>query len=122
MTETKAALSTFNMLTFKDEAHLNLWIHFWEKHGENFFSDLSRHGCIRVTFNRVWNKKGQFKGSSLFEYENPDAFEACQKIIEAWTKKPEWKELKKAEAIVEATRNIILQEHSVTSSLSNDVS
>ena len=122
MTETKAALSTFNMLTFKDEAHLNLWIHFWEKHGDAFFSDLSKHGCTRVTFNRVWNKKGQFKGSSLFEYENPNSFEACQKIIEAWTKKPEWKELKKAEAIIEATRNIILQDHSVTSTLSNDVS
>ena len=40
MTETKAALSTFNMLTFKDEAHLNLWIHFWEKHGDNFFESL----------------------------------------------------------------------------------
>ena len=120
MAETKAALSTFNMLPFKDEAHLNLWIHFWEKHGDAFFSDLSKHGCTRVTFNRVWNKEGQFKGSTYLEYESAEAFKACQIDIERWMAKPEWKELKKAEAIMEATRNIILQDHSVTSSLSRD--
>tara|TARA_X000000950_G_scaffold282648_1_gene381890 strand:+ start:641 stop:1000 length:360 start_codon:yes stop_codon:yes gene_type:complete len=110
MTEINSALNTFNMFTFKDEAHLNLWVTFWEKHGDAFFSDLSKHGCTRLTFNRVWNKEGQFKGSSLFEYENPDAFKACQKIIEAWTKKPEWNQLKKAEAVIETTRNIIMQD------------
>ena len=113
MAEKKSALSTFNMLTFKDEAHLNLWIHFWEKHGDAFFSDLAKHGCTRVTFNRVWNKEGQFKASSYLEYESPDSFKACQKEIDLWTKKPQWEELKKSEAILEATRNIILQDHSV---------
>ena len=96
MAETNSALNTLNMFTFKDEAHLNLWVTFWEKHGDAFFSDLSYHGCTRLTFNLVWNKDGQFKDSSLFEYKNPDAFKPCQKIIEAWTKKPEWKELKRA--------------------------
>ena len=119
MAETKSALSTFNMLTFKDEAHLNLWIHFWEKHGDAFFLDLSKYGCTRVTFNRVWNKEGQFKASSYLEYESPDSFKACQKEIDLWTKKPHWKELTKSEAILKATRNIILQDHSVTSSLSS---
>ena len=110
MAEANSALNTFNMFTFKDETHLNPWVTFWEKHGDAFFSDLSNHVCTRLTFNRVWNKEGQFKGSSLFEYKNPDAFKACQKIIETWTKKPEWKELRKAEAVIETTRNIIMQD------------
>ncbi len=79
ITEANSALNTFNMFTLKDEAHLNLWVTFWEKHGNAFFSDLSNRGCTRLTFNRVWNRKGQFKGSSLFEYRNPDVFKACQK-------------------------------------------
>ena len=32
------------------------------------------------------------------------------KIIEAWTKKPEWKELKKEEAVIETTPDIIMQD------------
>ena len=113
MVSAKPVLSTFNMLTFKDEAHLSLWISFWEKHGGDFFADMSRHGCVRITFNRVWNKDGQFKASSYIEYESPEAFKACQKEIDAWTAKPEWTEFRKAEGILEATRNIILQDHSV---------
>ena len=120
MAETQSALSTFNMLTPKDEAHLKLWIHFWEKHGDTFFSDLSKHGCTRVTFNRVWNKEGQFKASTYLEYESAEAFKACQTEIEMWVAKPEWKELKKAEAILEATRNVILQDHSLRASLGSD--
>ena len=120
MGETKAALSTFNMLTFKDKVHLNLWLHFWEKHTDAFFSDLSKHGCTRLTFNRVWNKERQFKASTYLEYESAAAFKACQTEIEKCIAKPEWRELKKAEAILEATRNIILQDHSVTSSMSGD--
>ena len=110
MAEANSALNIFNMFTFKDEAHLNPWVTFWEKHGDAFFSDLSNHVCKRLTFNRVWNKEGQFKGSSLFEYKNPDAFKAFKKIIETWTKKPEWKELRKAAAVIETTRNIIMQD------------
>ena len=104
-------LSTFNMLTFKSETHLMLWVSFWEEYGEAFFSDLSKQGCKRVTFNRVWNKKRQYKASSLFECKNPEAFKACQKVIEAWSKRPEWQELMKSEAMLEATRNIVLQDH-----------
>ena len=111
MNETDTPLSTFNMLTFKSEAHLMLWVRFWEEYGEAFFSDLSKQGCKRVTFNRVWNKAEQYKASSLFEYKNPESFKACQKVIEAWSKRPEWQELLKSEAILEATRNIILQDH-----------
>ena len=107
-----AAISTFNMLTFKDEAHLTVWINFWEKYGEAFFLDLSKHGCLRITFNLVWNKEGQFKASSYIEYESPEAFKACQKLIANWSEKPEWQEFNKAEGIMEATRNIILQDHS----------
>ena len=111
MNETDTPLSTFNMLTFKSEAHLMLWVSFWEEYGEVFFSELSKQGCKRVTFNRVWNKEGQYKASSLFEYKNPEAFKACQKVIEARSKRPEWQELRKSEAILEATRNIVLQDY-----------
>ena len=111
MDERDTHLSTFNALTFKSEAHPMLWVSFWEEYGKAFFSDLSKQGCKRVIFNRVWNKEGQYKASSLFEYKNPEAFKACQKVIEAWSKMPEWQQLMKSEAILEATRNIILQDH-----------
>ena len=53
MAKTNSALNTFNMFTFKDEAHLNLWVTFWEKHADALFSDLCNYGRTRLTLNRV---------------------------------------------------------------------
>ena len=75
---------------------------------------LSSQTCVTTVVHdlhsTVFEKVREIKGSSLFKYKNPDALEACQKIIEAWTKKLEWKEFKRAEAVIETTRNIIMQD------------
>ena len=51
------------------------------------------------------------KTSALFEYENPEAFKACQERIEAWRNTDAFqKEMGSLDAVIEATRNIIIQD------------
>ncbi len=69
MSADRPTLSTFNHFTFKEEAHMRLWVAYWERHAEAFFEELAPLGCLRVSLNRVWNKEGLYKTSALFEYE-----------------------------------------------------
>ena len=55
-------------------------------------------------------RKDNLKVLPYLNIRNANAFKAFQKIIEVWTKKSEWKELKRAEAVIETTRNIMMQD------------
>ena len=111
MSADRPTLSTFNHFTFKEEAHMRLWFAYWEHHAEAFFEELAPLGCLRISLNRVWNKEGLYKTSALFEYENPEAFKACQERIDAWRNTDAFqKEMGSLEAVIEATRNIIIQD------------
>lgn len=108
MEEKKPELSSFNVFSFKTEAEMIVWIKFWEKHGDDYFKRFAPFGLVKITFNQVWNKKNVFKTSTYFEYESPEAFKKIQKEMETWRKdvNDDYKFL----PIVDATRNIILQQ------------
>ena len=53
--------------------------------------------------------KGTFKISILFEYESPNSFKQCQNELENFTKNI-MKELQAADPVIEASRNIVLQD------------
>ena len=53
--------------------------------------------------------KGTFKTSVLFEYYCPNAFKQCQIELENFTKNI-MKELEAEDPVIEASRNIVLQD------------
>tara|TARA_X000000950_G_scaffold127255_1_gene159165 strand:+ start:131 stop:403 length:273 start_codon:yes stop_codon:yes gene_type:complete len=67
MTETN--LMSYNTFTFKTEAQMLLHIRLWEEKGKQLFEKLKQKGCTRFCYNQIWNKKGSYKTSTLFEYE-----------------------------------------------------
>ena len=107
--ETKANLMTYNTFTFKTEAQMLLFIRIWEDNGTALFDKLKTKGCTRFCLNQIWNVKGTFKTSVLFEYECPNAFKQCQIELENFTKNI-LKELQAADPVIEASRNIVLQD------------
>ena len=58
------------MATFEEK----VWI-------EDVMKELSKAGLVRRTVAQVWNKQNH-RLTSTFEYENENAYKACQKIIE----------------------------------------
>ena len=108
MKEKKSQLSSFNVFSFKTEAEMIVWIKFWEKHADDYFKRFSPFGLVKITFNQVWNKKNVFKTSTYFEYESPEAFKKIQKEMETWRK--DVNDDYKFSPIIDATRNIILQQ------------
>ena len=104
-----AELISYNTFTFKSEAQMLLHIKYWEEEAEELFKILQSKGCIRFCYSRIWNKKGTFKTSVLYEYENSKAFADCQ-IEMVKIKDKIMKELKSIDVVVDASRNIILQD------------
>ena len=107
--DTKANLMTYNTFTFKTEAQMLLFIKIWEDNGTKLFDKLKTKGCTRFCLNQIWNVKGTFKASVLFEYDGPNAFKKCQVELENFTKNI-MKELQAADPVIEASRNIVLQD------------
>ena len=107
--QTKANLMTYNTFTFKTDAQMLLFIRIWEDNGTALFDKLKKNGCTRFCLNQIWNVKGTFKTSVLFEYDSPNAFKKCQIELENFTKNI-MKELEAADPVIEASRNIVLQD------------
>ena len=84
--DTKANLMTYNTFTFKTEAQMLLFIRIWEDNGTELFDKLKTKGCTRFCLNQIWNVKGTFKASVLFEYDGPNALKQCQIELENFTK------------------------------------
>ena len=104
-----SSLMTYNTFTFKTEPEMLLHTRFWEDYGQNFFQKLKKHGCTRFCYNRIWNKQGMFKTSALFEYKNTNAFKKCQEVFQS-ERDTMIKDLGSINVIVEASRNIVLQD------------
>ena len=63
-----AKLISYVKTNFSMEAELELYINMFEKEGEGFWFQLKEIGLLRWRINRVWNKKGGFELSQIFEY------------------------------------------------------
>ena len=104
-----SSLMTYNTFTFKTEPEMLLHTRFLEDYGQKFFQKLKKHGCTRFCYNRIWNKQGMFKTSALFEYKNTNAFKKCQEVFQS-ERDTMIKDLGSINVIVEASRNIVLQD------------
>ena len=70
-------------LDFATKVELEHWMATFEEKvwTEDVMKELSKAGLIRRTVAQVWNKQNH-RLTSTFEYENENAYKACQKIIE----------------------------------------
>ena len=107
--DTKANLMTYNTFTFKTEAQMLLHTKIWEDNGTVLFEKLKKIGCTRFCYNQIWNRKGTFKTSVLFEYDSPNSFKQCQTELANFAKHI-MKELQASDPVIEASRNIVLQD------------
>ena len=76
-----AKLISYVKIDFSTKAEMTSFIDMIEKNGENFYNQLKQVGLIRWRFNRVWNKKGVFEISIIFEYKDETSYTKGQKLI-----------------------------------------
>ena len=76
-----AKLISYVKIDFPTKAEMDSFIDMIEKNGENFYNQLKQVGLIRWRFNRVWNKKGVFEISIIFEYKDETSYTKGQKLI-----------------------------------------
>ena len=76
-----AKLISYVKIDFPTKAEMDSFIDMIEKNGENFYKQLKQVGLIRWRFNRVWNKKGIFEISIIFEYKDETSYTQGQKLI-----------------------------------------
>ena len=77
-----AKLISHVLIDFSSKAEMDLFINYVEKTGANFYENMKKIGLMRFRLNQVWNKEGGFALSTLFEYEDENAFLKGQKVIE----------------------------------------
>ena len=76
-----AKLISYVKIDFSTEAEMDSFFDMIEKEGKNFYNQLKQIGLIRWRFNRVWNKKGVYEISIIFEYKDEKAYTKGQKLI-----------------------------------------
>jgi hypothetical protein len=108
-----SALMSYNVFTFPSEAQMQLHIKIWEVHGPLMFEKLKANGCLAYSYNQVWNSPGTFKTSTMYEYESPAAFKACQHVMKEYVQSIEH-EVRGLDVVIEASRNVVRQSARVT--------
>ena len=76
-----AKLISHVLVDFTSESDMELYINKFEKIGNDFYISLKKIGLIRWRFNRVWNKKGGYSISQLFEYKDEIAYTKGQELL-----------------------------------------
>ena len=76
-----AKLISYVKIDFSTEAELELYINMFEKEGEGFWLQLMEIGLLRWWINRVWNKRGGFELSQIFEYKDENSFIKGQELL-----------------------------------------
>ena len=81
---TDAKLISYTINDFSTEIEMESFLHLMEKHGDEFYKKLKKHGLIRWRVNQIWNKAGGFALSSIFEYRDQKAFEKSIEEIQSF--------------------------------------
>ena len=76
-----AKLISYIKIDFPTKAEMDSFIDMIEENGENFYKQLKQVGLIRWRFNRVWNKKGVFEISIIFEYKDETSYTQGQILL-----------------------------------------
>ena len=69
-------------LDFPSKIELEHWLETFQERiwTDDLMAELSKAGLIRVTVSQVWNKENH-RVTVVFEYEDENAYKACQDII-----------------------------------------
>ena len=86
MNETQPALVNFTVETFPNECDIEFHLAQASKRFEVFMPRFKEAGLKKITFTKIWNKESKAMVGWVFEYENAEAYQACQSL---------WKEIKK---------------------------
>ena len=87
MNETQPALVNFTVETFPNERDMEFHLVQSSKRFEFFMPRFKEARLKKITSTKIWNKEGKAMVGRLFEYENAEAYQACQSL---------WKEIEQA--------------------------
>lgn len=76
----KAVIISYTLLDFMSEADMNGFFSFVESKMEQHAVNLRANSMTKFYISRVFNKGDKFTICNWLEYENQDAFVACDKI------------------------------------------
>ena len=72
----------YTELRFTSEIEMNRYLDqveaIWT---EDVMAVMQQNGMLRKTVTRIWNQSEQFKLGIVWEYDSPQAFKKCQRII-----------------------------------------
>ena len=66
---TDAKLISYTINDFSTEIEMESFLHLMEKHGDEFYKKLKKHGLIRWRVNQIWNKSVKIQCSNQIDDE-----------------------------------------------------
>lgn len=87
MTKAPPALINYTVETFSNDRDMEFHLQQADKRFEVFLPRLKQAGLKKITGTKIWNKDGKAMIGWVFEYENAEAFQACQVL---------WKQIEQA--------------------------
>ena len=76
----KAVITSYTLMDFMSEGDMNGFFSFVESQMERHAANLRANGMTKFYVSRVFNKGDKFTVGNWLEYENQEAFVACDKI------------------------------------------
>ena len=76
----KAVITSYTLLDFLSEGDMLAFFNFVEEHMEGHAANLRAHGMKKFYVSRVFNKGYKYTIGNWLEYEDQEAFVACDKI------------------------------------------
>ena len=76
----KAVITSYKLLDFLSEGDMLAFFSFVEENMEGHAANLRAHGMTKFYVSRVFNKGDKYTIGNWLEYEDQDAFAACDKI------------------------------------------
>ena len=77
---TQATITSYTLLDFISEGDMDLFFSFIEDHMDKHAARLRENGMTKFYVSRVFNKGDKYTIGNWLEYEDQEAFAACDKI------------------------------------------
>ena len=76
----KAVITSYTLLDFLSEGDMRAFFTFVKEHMEGHAANLRAHRMTQFYVSRLFNKDDKYTIGNWLEYEDQDAFAACDKI------------------------------------------
>jgi len=87
VTEAPPALINYTVETVSNDRDMEYHLSQTDKRFDVFMPKPKQAGLKKITGTKIWNKEGKAMVGWVFEYENAEAFQACQLV---------WKQIEQA--------------------------